>query len=253
MKKHLLIIAVGLLLLLAACGKEAAPEPTPAPVAPTAPTPQPAKEVVPVEKPIEQPVEEPEPEPAPVQAAELPKSLSDNLDLFSRAKSISYTYLSSTETNQFLVKIKDNHMKVMPPGDFTLEDDGRFFTSVYLDTDAKTAMAACDINRMCKSYDPAPFEVSYDKYYRDTPFDLTKELQAGMHLPIVRDQEGIFVDDRPTNVYKKEVDGVITRFYVDNFYGVVLRVERIDSNGDVSNWLFQDASVNSLKDEDVLP
>jgi len=247
MKIQTIVIAISLL-LLAACAKEA-PSTLTTPVAPTEP---PVAKAMPVPSP--EPVKEMEAQPTAPPAQIIPDALKTQLAKRTTIKSVAYDFKTTKETLQYHFMVRGNKAKVTPAGTQTLTKDGKYFTSIYLDLNAKTAVAWCDDNNLCDSYaEKGPFQVNYDEYYRKTPFDWTLELEQGKYLPLTKDAGDTLVNDRTASSWRHEEGGIVTRYYVDNFYGVVLKVELIEGEGKKTNYIFESTAFNTVTDADVTP
>ena len=154
-----------------------------------------------------------------------------------RVKSIYYKYRGpETGTNFYEFYIKDYKIKYNPFLEIKSLDKPDSYDSIFIDNSAKTAQSYC-IAAYC-AYKGKKADLNYNDAYISTVFDwvdgLTKAEKAGEEV----------IDNR--NTWKIETNKGI--LWIDTFYGIPLK---IDSSG--KTYKFEQISVNSVQDSDVVP
>ena len=182
----------------------------------------------------EQPVQQP------VQQKQTISASAEVKDLLEKHKtkvsSIRYLYKGpETENNYHKFYIKGSNIKYEPYLAIKTLDRQDSYDTVFIDTSTKTAQSYC-VAVYCK-YGGLKGNLNYDDAYIDTIFDWLKVTQA------TKVGEEV-IDSRST--WKLQTNkGII---WVDTFYGVPLKA---DADGLL--YKFEQLSVNSVTDADVLP
>ncbi|MFQ5474519.1 MAG: hypothetical protein ACE5DM_01655 [Candidatus Nanoarchaeia archaeon] len=229
MKKAILVVAMLMLaVFLIGCGKEDVEvrtvESEPAAPSEQAPATAPTTAV-------------PAPEPA---APAMDEELTGLLEKNSKVKSMYYKY---SDPDIFPVEhlywVKDTKITIK----YTEVDQdnpvGKIDT-IYLDTLGKKATAYCEkAIRSCEDRNKA-YPIIYVDYITKTPLDWSSKITNGEVLG----QEQI--DNRNAVRISTRIDGRDTMIWLDNFYGLPLKVQQGD---DV--YTFEDMSVNSVDDADL--
>lgn len=154
-----------------------------------------------------------------------------------RIKSIYYKYRGPETGNNFYeFYVKGDKIKYKPARELQSLDQPNSYDSIFIDKTAKTAQSYC-LEPYCK-YKGKKEDLNYDDAYMPTILDwvsgLTQAIKIGEEV----------IDER--NTWKIETSKGI--LWVDTFYGVPLKV---DSSGKI--YRFQQISVNSVQDADVVP
>lgn len=268
MKKILGILVVLLVALLivgcAAVKEEATPAPketAPQPAvqeevkapAVTAPAPTTTKPATTATAPAPTTPAPAETKPIVVQSETLSPALKDLLTKADRrVQSVVYTYAGPSTLGRFLdtYLIKGKYVKIdlyeMDP--YVIET---YFDTVYLDTEAKTATGRCEEKRRCISTNvdntKKVFNVSYADYRIKTPYEWVKEVTfAELVGPEVMEGRQItrikFSDAKST-----------TEMWVDDSYGLPMKIVVSLDGGTEETYLFKDYQFNTLSDADVKP
>ncbi len=164
----------------------------------------------------------------------------DVKDLLSKHKtkisSVYYKYRGpETGSNFHEFYIKGNKIKYKPYLEIKTLDQPGSYDSIFIDKTAQTAQSYCTAD-YC-AYKGKKESLSYDDAYIETVFDwlsVTSAKKLGEEV----------IDNR--NTWKIETNKGI--LWVDTFYGIPLK---IDSSG--KTYRFQQISVNSVQDSDVMP
>ncbi|MDP3765288.1 MAG: hypothetical protein Q8R04_02145 [Nanoarchaeota archaeon] len=154
-----------------------------------------------------------------------------------RVRSIYYKYKGPETGNSFYeFYAKDAKIKYLPALEIKSLDAVDSYDTIFIDKTAKTAVSYC-VAYYCK-YKGKKQDLNYDDVYISTVLDwvssLTSTKKVGEEV----------IDDRST--WKIETNKGI--LWVDTFYGIPLKVE---SSG--KTYRFQQISVNSVQDADVVP
>jgi|SRR3989344_3203838 len=227
MKKAVLVLLVAAVLLLAACSVKQPQE------VPNANSQNPPAKSDDSQPGAQQVIEE-----EPAVAVQQPKMTQEVAELLSRhkdkVKSIKYDYKGpETANNFFQFFVKGSRIKYMPF--FANFDRPESYDSVFIDKIGLTARSYCQ-HASC-TVKGKKADLVYGDYYIKTVFDWIDVDEA------VKLGEEV-IDSRST--WKMETNkGII---WVDTFYGIPLKAE---SNGET--YRFQQISVNSVQDSDVVP
>ena len=219
MKGGLLFLAfVVLSIFVISCAAQQTPTPT---------TQQPADKQT-----TEQPVQQPAQQKQTISA--------DVLELLNKHKTkvnnIKYSYKGpETGNNYHKFYVKGNNIRYEPYLAIKTLDRQDSYDTIFIDTAAKTAQSYC-LAVYCK-YGGLKGNLNYDDAYIDTIFDWLDVAQA------TKAGEEV-IDSRSTWKLLTE-KGIV---WVDTFYGVPLKV---DADGVI--YKFEQLSVNSVADADVLP
>lgn len=183
---------------------------------------------------VKQPVEEPAIAPKQEISAEMQELLDKSK---SRVRSIYYKYRATeTGSNFYEFYVKGSNIKYLPYREIKSLDKPESFDSIFIDKTAKTAQSYC-IAAYC-AYKGKKADLNYAEAYIPTIFDwiddLTEAKKTGEEV----------IDSR--NTWKVETNQGI--LWIDTFYGIPLKVE---SGG--KEYTFQQISVNSVQDSDVMP
>lgn len=224
---------------------EAAPAAAPAPTTP-APTPAAAPKTTTTPAPQET-----------TTVVEQSKELSPELkELLGKAdaklQSMVYLYAGPTTQNRFLntYLVKGKYIKVdlYEVDPYVLET---YFDSVYLDTEAKTATGRCEEKSRCMSQSidntKKIFNVSYDDYRLKTPYEWVKEV---IFAEIVGPE---VMDGRAVTKIKYHDARSSTEMWIDNTYGVPIKLVIAYDDGTKETHQFKDYKFNTLGVADVTP
>ncbi|MBI2657472.1 hypothetical protein HYX08_02125 [Candidatus Woesearchaeota archaeon] len=192
--------------------------------------------------PVQQGSGTPQPsEPAAEKSAQLPpKQISPEVrELFDKSakiKSIYYKYRGpETGTNFHEFYIKGSKIKYNPYLEIKTLDRQDSYDSIFIDKEAKAAASYCTAAHCL--YKGKKADLEYSKAYIPTVFDWADAARAEKIGEEV-------IDDRST--WKIDSDKGI--LWIDTFYGIPLKAE---SGG--NTYRFQQISVNSVQDSDVVP
>lgn len=150
--------------------------------------------------------------------------------------SIYYKYRGrETGSNFYEFYVNGNKIKYKPSLEIKTLDRPESYDSIFIDKAAKTAQSYCTA-AYC-TYKGKKEDLNYDNAYIETIFDwlsVTSAKKVGEEV----------IESR--NTWKIETDKGI--LWIDIFYGIPLKAE---SNG--KTYRFEQISVNSVKDSDVIP
>ena len=197
------------------------------------------KETTPISKPepkvdVVQPPQEVSKEPK-QQISDEVKELLDKHKL--RIEGIYYKYRGpETGDNFYEFYIKGNEIKYKPALEIKSLDQKESYDSIYIDKIAKKAQSYCDA-AYCL-YKGKKEDLDYEDAYISTIFDW---VDGTIQAKKVGEE---VIDDRNTWKIKTNM-GIL---WIDTFYGIPLKVE---SGG--KTYRFQQISVNSVQDTDVIP
>lgn len=153
-----------------------------------------------------------------------------------KVSNIKYSYKGpETGDNYGKFYIKGSDIKYEPYLTIKTLDRQDSYDTIFIDTEAKTAQSYC-LAAYCK-YGGLKGNLNYDDTYIDTIFDWLNVAQA------TKVGEEV-IDSRSTWKIQTE-KGIV---WVDTFYGVPLKA---DAGGVI--YKFEQLSVNSVTDADVLP
>ena len=88
----------------------------------------------------------------------------------SRLSSYDYNYRGPESGQLFSVTVKGSKMRIILP-ETNVEEQGKFYNYIYLDTDAKTAKAHCVGHSKCGGVVGEIKDLVYATAYLDTPLD----------------------------------------------------------------------------------
>lgn len=226
--KHYIYMAVVVLVLLVSCT-------TQQPITQEQPDQQNTqqKEETPIETPPE--VEETPQEPV-EEIIVIPNDIKEILEKGkTKLNSYSYNYKSPESNIKYGIYIKGSNIKITLPEKNT-EEQGKFYNTVYFDTEKKTAQAYCIGYSSCEGKVGKIKDLDYEKAYIETPLDWLAKVTEAKKIDQrqVEGRESVYLE---TNI------GKIT---VESYYGFLYNIE--DGN---KVWEFTDAAFNSVKDSDV--
>jgi hypothetical protein len=186
----------------------------------------------------EEPEQEAEQEQKPIEAT---KGISEDIQkIIEKGQTLddySFQYKSPESDEAYEVYVKSNKMKIIPPKIVNVEE-GKFYNTIYLDTEAKTAEAYCLGYSRCSKNLGKVKDLDYAEASIRTPIEW---------LSLINQAE--IIDERQMEgrsaLYLQTDIGKIT---LEEHYGFIYRIE----DGD-KMWEFTDAAFNSVKDEDVTP
>ena len=229
MRKTYLYLALVIVLLLVGCtepegqsgGQRTLPE---SEGESSAEIPPPQQEAAPITEPTEDIVK-------------IPNDIKEILEKGTKLNSYSYNYKSADSDLEYGIYVKGNKMKIVPPEIINV-GEGKFYNTIYLDTEEKTAEAYCMSYSDCGTNLGKIKDIDYEEVYIETSVDWIKKV-TGAQLIDERQVEGrkaVYID---TNI------GKLT---VESFYGFIYKIE-----DNKNKWEFTDAVFNSVSDADVTP
>lgn len=225
MKKIYITLLV--LILLVGCA-------TQQPTTPEAPPQQPAepKEETPTE------TTPPEAEEPTEEIIKIPNDIKEILEKGkTKLRSYSYNYKSPESNLEYNIHVKGDNIKIILPEKNT-EERGKFYNTIYLNTETKTAEAYCVGYSSCESKIGKMKDLNYEETYIETPLDWLEKVT-----------EANIIDERQVegrDAFYLETN--IGRITLESYYGFLYRIE--DGK---KIWEFTDAAFNSVKDSDVTP
>jgi len=228
MRKTYLYITLVILVLLIGCtapeeqsgGQRSLPESGEETTAP------PKQETVPI---TEEPTEE---------LIKIPNDIKEILEKGkTKLNSYSYNYKGPDSDLEYEIYVKGNKMKIVPP-EITNVGEGKFYNTIYLDTEKETAEAYCMSYSNCGINIGKIKDIDYEGAYIETPLEWIEKITEAQ--PIDERQ----VEGRKA-VYIQTNIGKLT---VESFYGFLYKIEN-----NKKKWEFTDAALNSLSDDDVTP
>ena len=186
------------------------------------------------EQAAEQPVQQPTQQKQTISASAEVKDLLEKHK--TKVSSIRYLYKGpETSDNYHKFYIKGSNIKYEPYLAIKTLDKQDSYDTIFIDTESKSAQSYC-VAAYCK-YGGLKGNLNYDDAYIDTIFDWLKVTQAAKVGEEV-------IDSRSTWKIQTE-KGIV---WIDTFYGVPLKA---DADGVI--YKFEQLSVNSVADADVLP
>jgi len=191
----------------------------------------------------ETPVEATQPEetPATEETGEIVKIPNDIREILEKGKtrlnSYSYNYKSPESDLMYEIYVKGNNIKVTLP-EMNTKEQGKFYNTIYLDTEKKTAEAYCIGYSSCEGKVGEVKDLNFDDTYIETSLDWLGKVREAKKID-ERQIEG------RNSVYLETNIGKIT---VESYYGFLYMIE-----GGSNEWEFSDAAFNSVKDSDVTP
>jgi hypothetical protein len=224
MGKYYLCMVLVVLVLLVGCE-----------IKPAGPLPQKAepKQEVPVKKTTTQQKGAPVAE----EQINIPNDLKEILEKGkTRLTSFSYNYRGPGITQEYKIYVKGNKIKIEPPEIVNIKG-GKFYNTIYLDTENKSAEAYCLGYPNCRLNTGKISDLKYDDAYIETPLDWLEKVTEAEKIDerTVEGRKAVYLE---TNI------GKIT---VESYYGFLYKIE--DGK---KKWEFSDAALNSLKDSDVI-
>lgn len=154
-----------------------------------------------------------------------------------KLKSYSYNYKKPESDLPYKIYVKGKNIKIILPEKNT-EEQGKFYNTIYFDTEKKTAQAYCIGYSNCEGKVGKIKDLNYEDVYIKTSLDwLEKVTEAN----IIDERQ---VDGRDA-IYLETNIGKIT---VESYYGFLYNIEQGEKK-----WEFTDAAFNSVKDSDVTP
>ena len=154
-----------------------------------------------------------------------------------KLNSYSYNYKGSDSDLEYKIYVKGNKIKIIPP-EITSVEEGKFYNTIYLDTEEKTAEAYCASYSDCGANKGKITDINYDETYIETPVDWIKKVTEAQPIDErqVAGRKAVYIQ---TNI------GKLT---VESFYGFLYNIE-----DNKKKWEFTDAAFNSVTDADVTP
>lgn len=223
--KHYLYALLVVLVLLIGCAKEEQLQQSVEP-----------KEEIPVQT-EQQPEETPVIE-EPKEEIKIPNDIKEILEKGkTKLKIYSYNYKSPGIDVSYKIYVKGNKIKIIPPEIINVEG-GKFYNTLYLDTEKKTAEAYCFGYSACGVNLGKIKDLTYKDDYIETPLDWLAKVTEAKKIDerTVENRKALYLD---TNI------GKIT---VGSFNGFLYRIE-----SGKQKWEFSDAAFDSVTDSDVTP
>lgn len=154
-----------------------------------------------------------------------------------KLKIYSYNYKSPGIDESYKIYVKGNKIKIIPP-EITNVEGGKFYNTLYLDTEKKTAEAYCLGYSACGVNLGKIKDLTYKDAYIETPPDWLAKVTEAKKIDerTVENRKALYLD---TNI------GKIT---VGSFNGFLYRIE-----SGKQKWEFSDAAFDSVQDSDVTP
>jgi len=244
MKRYIIAVFLMALVLMMVAGcaaPQAEPDDDTEPVRKSTP-----REQEPAPEPEER--EEPEPEDEPEEVEARPPMNKKVAELLTkhegRVKSLKYMYQDATmKPEEWETWIMGNKMHVKLREMDNIKGDV-YIDNVYLNLATNDAEGYCERN-VYRCADPnSPVDVQFRKYYRKTPIEWIQEVTYAEKEAEEQMQQ--------RNVWKiwYEKDGEKTTMWVDEYYGVPVRVE-VRSGGVKSEYIFEDIGFNAVDDSDL--
>jgi len=225
MRKTYLYLALVILVLLVGCtepegqsgGQRALPESEET-------TPPPQQEAAKIEEPTEELIK-------------IPNDIKEILEKGTKLSSYSYNYKGSDSDLEYEIYVKGNKIKIVPP-EIINADGGKFYNTIYLDTEEKTAEAYCTSYSNCGVNLGKIKDLNYETEYIETPLDWIKKVTEAQPI-----------DDRQVEGRKAVyIQTNIGKLTIESFYGFLYKIE-----DNKNKWEFTDAAFNSVSDADVMP
>ena len=172
------------------------------------------------------------------QKKEIPQDIKDVLEKGKTSlTSYSYNYKNPEIDESYQIYVKDNKIKIVPPEIINVEA-GKFYNTIYIDTEAKTAEAYCVGYSDCSKNLGKVKDLAYDEAYIETPKDWIGKVTEAEKIDkrTVERKEALYLQ---TNI------GKVT---IASYNGFIYKIE--DEN---NVWEFTDAAFNSVTDSDITP
>lgn len=154
-----------------------------------------------------------------------------------KLNSYSYNYKSPDIQESYKIYVKGNKTKIIPP-EITNVGGGKFYNTIYIDTEKKTAEAYCIGYSACGINLGKIKDLVYKDTYIETPIDWLAKVTEAKKID-ERQVEGRNALYLETNIGK---------IIVESRYGFLYRIE--DGK---KVWQFTDAAFNSVTDSDIIP
>tara|TARA_Y100000310_G_C20687159_1_gene819812 strand:+ start:1657 stop:2340 length:684 start_codon:yes stop_codon:yes gene_type:complete len=167
----------------------------------------------------------------------LSAEISEVLAHGSRLKSYAYNYRGPDSGTVYAISVKGDKIKIELP-EMNVEERGKFYNLIYLDTAEATAEAYCKGHSSCEGAVGKIKDLNYLSVYLDSPFDWLAQITEAEKIGEKQ------VEGRDTITLETNV-GTMT---VESYYGFLYRIDNEDKA-----WIFSDASFNSVKDSEVTP
>lgn len=132
-------------------------------------------------------------------------------------------------------------------------DIDNYFDTVYLDDEAKTAFGFCENKKRCvsKTLDNTKkkWELDYSQYRKKTPYEWLQEIPptASIVGPQVHESRSA------TLISYEESGGGVVEMWIDDTYGLPVKIVKSTPAGEKLVWNFNDFTANALKESDVTP
>jgi len=220
--KYKLYLVLLVIILLVGCATTEQPktqEPIPAETAPTETAP-----------PAEESQEEVK--------TEIPADIKEVLEKAkTKLTSYSYNYKNPSTDVSDGISVKGSKIKITLAEKKTEEED-KFYNTIYLDTEEKTAEAHCVGYSDCEGKVEKVKDLNYDDVSIETPVDWVAKVTEAEKIDerTVESRKSLYLD---TNI------GKIT---IASYNGFIYKIEKGSQI-----WEFSDASFGSVKDSDVTP
>lgn len=148
-----------------------------------------------------------------------------------------YNYKSPGIDESYKIYVKGNKIKIVPPAITNVEEE-KFYNTIYIDAEKKTAEAYCIGYSNCGKNTGKIKDLNYKDAYIETPLGWLEKVTEAKKIDerTVENRKAIYLD---TNI------GKVT---VGSFDGFLYRIE-----SGKQKWEFSDAAFNSVKDSDVTP
>jgi len=161
-----------------------------------------------------------------------------------RITSLSYMYQDATnKPEEWETLVKDGKMVVKLREMDNVQGEV-YIDNVYMDLDKKSAEGYCE-RAVYRCKDPnTAVDVKFAKYYRKTPIEWIEGVTYA-----VKDSEEQMQQRTVWKIISEE-DGKKTTMWVDDYYGVPLKV-RVVENGVTSDFIYEDLSYNSVEDSSL--
>ena len=227
LKYYLYVLLIALMLIVGCAAKEQ-------------PTPKEPSQLPKEEKPIE-PTPVVEEAPVAEQSEEkikIPPSIQIVLEKAkTKLMSYSYNYKSPGVNEAYKVYIKGNMIKIMPPEIVNVEE-GKFYNTIYINTENKTAEAYCVGYSDCMANVGKIKDLNYGDAYFKTPLDWIDDITEAEKV------DERTVEGRKALLLKTNIGEVI----VSSYNGFIYSIK--DGN---RKWEFSDAAFDSVTNADVMP
>jgi hypothetical protein len=203
------------------------------------PTPEPSDGVQSPDSTPEPSAEIQSPKPKPKQSSEdIPDEINEILAKSeTKLESYSYNYREYGSDLLYKTHVKGNNTKIILPAIINV-GDGKFYNTIYLDTDKKTAQGYCEPRSRCSGTFGKIKDLDYTEEHINTPIDWANQITEAEKIGerVVESRDSLYLQ---TNVGK---------VILESYYGFIYKVE-----GSEKTCEFTDVSFNSVKEEAVIP